>query len=58
MFTDEGFEVVSTGMTVGGVTPVSVPAGEGGLPFGLLVSGLLGAAGFALVAGRRLVVSG
>ena len=42
---------------VGGPVPASVPAGEGGVPFGAVLLGLLGAAG-VLVAGRRLVTAG
>ena len=45
MFTDEGFEVVATGITVGGPVPASIPAGEGPVrtSAALLVLGLLGA---------------
>jgi hypothetical protein len=58
MFTDAGFEVLATGITVGGVVPTRVPAGEGPVrPAGLLFV-LLGAAGFIGLAVRRTVVSG
>lgn len=45
MFTDEGFEVVATGITVGGPVPASIPAGEGPVrtSVALLALGLLGA---------------
>ena len=58
LYTDEGFEVVSTGITVGQATPTRIPAGEGSVPLGAGVFVLLGAAGAALVAGRRLVTAG
>jgi hypothetical protein len=58
MYTDAGFEVLATGITVGGVVPTRVPAGEGPVrPAGLLFV-LLGAAGFIGLAVRRTVVSG
>jgi len=58
MYTDAGFEVLATGITVGGVVPTRVPAGEGPVsPAGLLFV-LLGAAGFIGLAVRRTAVSG
>jgi hypothetical protein len=61
MYTDDGFAVLSTGITIGGVSPASVPAGDGSLPIsgplgGMLVL-LIGAAGLGLAAARRQVVS-
>jgi hypothetical protein len=57
MTTDEGFAVLSTGITVGGVAPVSVPAGEGSpaVPLMMLAMSLLG--GAALLT-RRMVAAG
>jgi hypothetical protein len=59
MDTAEGFAVVATGITVGGLTPAGVPAGDGPFPLGtlLLALGLLAASG-AVVAVRRQVVAG
>ena len=61
MYTDSGFEVLSTGITVGGVAPTSIPAGEGSAPLSgplraMLVL-LLGAVGLGIAAMRRQVVS-
>jgi hypothetical protein len=39
MYTQDGFAVLSTGITIGGVSPTGVPAGEGSSP----LSGALGA---------------
>jgi hypothetical protein len=55
--TASGMQAVNVGVTVGGPVPASVPAGEGGVPFGAVLFVLLGAAG-VLVAGRRMVTSG
>jgi hypothetical protein len=56
--TASGIQAVNVGVTVGGLVPASVPAGEGpAVPAGLLVLGLLAAAG-AVVAARRQVVIG
>jgi len=56
--TASGMQAVNVGVTVGGPVPASVPAGEGPVvPAGLMAFGLLAAAG-ALVAARRLVVTG
>jgi hypothetical protein len=59
MFTEDGFEVVATGITVGQAVPTRIPAGEGPVPFDrvLPLLALLGAAG-VVVAGRRLVTAG
>ena len=57
MYTEDGFEVVATGITIGQVVPTSVPAGEGSVPSGAVLLALLAAAG-ALFAGRRLVTAG
>ena len=55
---EAGFEVLATGITVGGVVPAEVPAGGGPVrPAGVLFA-LLGAAGFVGLAVRRTVVSG
>lgn len=48
---------IEVGVTVDGLVPSSVPAGEGGVPFGAVLFALLAAAG-ALLAGRRLVTAG
>jgi hypothetical protein len=61
MYTDSGFAVLSTGITIGSVSPASVPAGDGSVPIrgplgGMLVL-LIGAAGLGLAAARRQVVS-
>lgn len=58
MFTTDGFEIVATGITVGSPVPSGVPAGQGGVPLGADLLVLLGAAGAALVAVRRLVSAG
>jgi len=56
--TASGMQAVNVGVTVGGPVPASVPAGEGpAVPAGLLLLGLLGAAG-GFVAARRQVVTG
>jgi hypothetical protein len=59
MYTQDGFAVLSTGITIGSVTPAGVPAGDGS-PWtgaaGMLLA-LLGVAGFALIAWRREVVT-
>ncbi len=58
MYTNAGFEVLATGITVGGVVPAGVPAGGGPVgPDGVLFV-LLGAAGLVGLAVRRTVVSG
>jgi len=57
MYTEDGFEIVATGITVARVMPTGVPAGEGPAPFErplLLAAGLLA----AVVVGRRMVVAG
>jgi hypothetical protein len=54
--TASGMQAVNVGVTVGGVVPTRVPAGEGGLPLPVGLFGLLAVAG-ALVALRRLAVS-
>jgi hypothetical protein len=61
MYTDSGFAVLSTGITIGGVSPGRVPAGDGSMPIpgplgGMLVL-LIGAAGVGLAAARRQVVN-
>ena len=58
MFTDAGFEVLATGITVGGVVPAGVPAGEGPVRLDGVLFALLGAAGLVGLAVRRTVVSG
>jgi hypothetical protein len=60
MYTDDGFTVLSTGITIGSVTPTSIPAGEGSVPLSGPLGGvlLLGAAGLGLAAVRRQVVTG
>jgi hypothetical protein len=58
MYTDAGFEVLSTGITVGGVVPTRVPAGEGPVRSGGVLFVLFGAAGLVGLAVRRTVVSG
>jgi hypothetical protein len=60
MYTDADFLVLSTGITVGSVSPTSIPAGEGSVPLSgpLGAMLLLGAAGLGLAAVRRLVVTG
>jgi len=56
--TAQGMQAVNVGVTVGGPVPGSVPAGEGpAVPAGLLLLGLLAAAG-GLLAARRSVVTG
>jgi len=56
--TAAGMQAVNVGVTVGGLVPGSVPAGEGPtVPVGLLAFGLLAAAG-AVVVARRQVVAG
>lgn len=55
--TASGMQAVNVGVTVGGPVPASVPAGEGSVPSGVVLLGLIGAAG-AVVAGRRLVTAG
>jgi hypothetical protein len=57
MYTEDGFEVVATGITIGQVVPTRIPAGEGPVPSGAVLFALLGAAG-VVVAGRRLVTAG
>jgi len=53
-----GMQAVNVGVTVGGLVPSRVPAGEGPtVPAGLLAFGLLAAAGAALAV-RRQVVAG
>jgi len=56
--TASGMQAVNVGVTVGGLVPSRVPAGEGpAVPAGLLALGLLAAAG-AVVATRRQAVTG
>jgi hypothetical protein len=56
--TGSGMQAVNVGVTVGGLKPGSVPAGEGGdAPAGLLALGLFAVAG-ALIMARRPVVTG
>jgi len=56
--TASGMQAVNVGVTVGGLVPASVPAGEGpAVPVGLLALTLLAAAG-AVAAVRRQVVAG
>jgi hypothetical protein len=55
--TASGMQAINVGVTVGGLVPSSVPAGEGPVPFGAVLLALLAAAG-VLVAGRRLVTAG
>jgi hypothetical protein len=56
--TASGMQAVNVGVTVGGLVPASVPAGEGPVaPAGLVAFGLLAAAG-ATVAARREIVTG
>jgi hypothetical protein len=57
MYTEDGFEVVATGITIGQVVPTRIPAGEGPVPSGAVLFALFAAAG-AAVAGRRLVTAG
>jgi hypothetical protein len=57
MYTEDGFEVVATGITIGQVVPTRIPAGEGPVPSGAVLLALFAAAG-AVVAGRRLVTAG
>lgn len=56
MYTADGFEVIATGMTVGGVVPTGVPAGEGPAPLGGALALLLGAVALGLVVVRRRAV--
>lgn len=58
MYTADGFEVLSTGLTVGGVVPTGIPAGDGPVRLDGVLLALLGAAGLAGFAVRRAVVSG
>jgi hypothetical protein len=58
MYMADGFEVLSTGLTVGGVVPTGIPAGEGPVRLDGVLLALLGAAGLAGFAVRRAVVSG
>jgi hypothetical protein len=58
MYTDSGFTVLSTGITIGSVSPTRIPAGEGSVPRGGMLVLLLGAAGLGLAAVRRQVVTG
>ena len=58
MYTADGFEVLSTGLTVGGVVPTRIPAGDGPVRLDGVLFALLGAAGLAGFAVRRAVVSG
>jgi len=58
MHTDAGFAVLSTGITIGAVSPTRIPAGEGAVPFGGALMLLLATAGLGLVVVRRQVVSG
>jgi len=58
MYTDGGFEVLSTGITVGGVVPTRVSAGGGPVRLDGVLFALLGAAGLIGLAVRRTVVSG
>jgi hypothetical protein len=56
--TAPGMQAVNVGVTVGGLVPSRVPAGEGPtVPVGLVAFGLLAAAGAALAV-RRQVVAG
>jgi hypothetical protein len=57
MYTEDGFEIVATGITIGQVVPTRIPAGEGPVPSGAVLLALLAAAG-VVVAGRRLVTAG
>jgi hypothetical protein len=58
MYLQDGFAVLSTGITIGNITPARVPAGEGPtVPGWLLALTLLAAAGAALAV-RRQVVTG
>lgn len=58
MYTEDGFEIVATGITIGQVVPTRIPAGEGPGPFDrvlpLLGAGLV----VAMVAGRRMIATG
>ena len=56
--TSSGMQAVNVGVTVGGLVPSSVPAGEGSVPFGAVLLALLAAAGGAVLVGRRLVTVG
>ncbi len=58
MYTDAGFEVLSTGITVGGAVPTRIPAGSGPVRLDGVLFALLGAAGLIGLAVRRNVVSG
>lgn len=58
MYTDAGFEVLATGVSVGGIVPTAVPAGGGPVRLDAVLIALLGAAGLAGFAVRRAVVSG
>jgi hypothetical protein len=58
MYSDAGFEVLSTGITVGGVVPTRIPAGSGPVRLDGVLFALLGAAGLVGFAVRRTVVSG
>lgn len=58
MFTEDGYEIVATGITVGQVAPTRVPAGEGPAPLGGVLPLLAGALLVAAVAGRRVLVRG
>jgi hypothetical protein len=62
MYTDSGFAVLSTGITVGSVSPSRIPAGEGSAPLsgplGAALILLVGAGGLGLVAARREAVRG
>jgi hypothetical protein len=57
MYTEDGFEIVATGVTIAQIVPTRIPAGEGPVPFGhslpLLAAGLL----VAVIAGRRMAVT-
>jgi len=56
--TASGLQAVNVGVTVGGLVPSRVPAGEGpAVPVGLVAFGLFAAAG-TVVAARRQVVTG
>jgi hypothetical protein len=56
--TAQGMQAINVGVTVGGLAPARVPAGEGPVvPLGLLAVGLLASAG-AVLAVRRQVVAG
>ncbi len=57
MYTDAGFEVLATGITVGGVVPTRVSAGGGPVRLDGVLFALLGAAGLIGLAVRRTVVS-